>query len=78
MEEGGVLFGEMKALYEQFPDRFMLGMDVAHAPGNNPQNYSRRVQRFRDLLGQLKPATAKKFAETNAIRIFKLGSVIAR
>ena len=75
IEEGGVLFPEMKALYEQFPDRFMLGMDVAHAPGNNLQNYSRRVNRFRDLLGQLKPETARKFAETNAIRIFKLSSV---
>ena len=75
IEEGGVLFPEMKALYEQFPDRFMLGMDVAHAPGNNLQNYSRRVSRFRELLGQLKPETARKFAETNAIRIFKLSSV---
>ncbi|MGA0024658.1 MAG: amidohydrolase family protein [Burkholderiales bacterium] len=78
IEESGVLFPEMKALYEQFPDRFMLGMDVAHAPGNNLKNYSRRVNRFRDLLGQLKPETAKKFAETNAIRVFKLGSTIAR
>jgi hypothetical protein len=48
-------------------------MDVAHAPGNKPQNYSRRINRFRDLLGQLKPETARRFAETNAIRIFKLG-----
>ncbi len=78
IEQNGVLFPDMKALYEEFPDRFMLGMDVAHAPGNNLQNYSRRVNRFRDLLGQLKPETAKKFAETNAIRIFKLGSTITR
>ena len=78
IERDGVLFPEMKALYEEFPDRFMLGTDVAHAPGNNPQNYSRRVNRFRDLLGQLKPETAKQFAETNAIRVFKLGSPSAR
>ena len=78
IEQDGVLFPEMKALYEEFPDRFMLGMDVAHAPGNNLQNYSRRVNRFRDLLGQLKSETAKKFAEENAIRIFKLGSTITR
>lgn len=78
IEQDGVLFPEMKVLYEEFPDRFMLGMDVAHAPGNNLQNYSRRVNRFRDLLGQLKPETATKFAQTNAIRIFKLGRVITR
>lgn len=75
-ERDGVLFPDMKALYEEFPDRFMLGMDVAHAPGSNLRNYSRRVNRFRDLLGQLKPETAKKFVETNAIRVFKLGSAI--
>ncbi|MBI4191222.1 MAG: amidohydrolase family protein [Betaproteobacteria bacterium] len=78
IEQDGVLYPDMKALYEEFPDRFMLGMDVAHAPGNNLQNYSRRVNRFRDLLGQLKPQTAKKFAETNAIRIFKLSSAVRR
>jgi predicted TIM-barrel fold metal-dependent hydrolase len=72
IEHDGVLFPDMKAVYEEFPDRFLLGMDVAHAPGNNLQNYSQRMNRFRELLGQLRPETAKKLAETNAIRIFKL------
>lgn len=72
IERDGVLLPEMQALYEEFPDRFMLGMDVAHAPVMNQKNYSRRVDRFRILLGQLRPETAKKFAETNAVRIFKL------
>ena len=78
IEQDGVLFPEMKTLYEDFPDRFMLGMDVAHAPGNNLRNYSRRVNRFRELLGQLKPETARKLAEANAIRIFKLGGTSTR
>ena len=78
IEQDGVLFPDMKSLYDEFPDRFMLGMDVAHAPGNNPIYYSRRVNRFRSLLGQLKPQTARKFAETNAVRIFKLGAINAR
>lgn len=78
IEQGGVLFPEMKALYEEFPERFMLGTDIAHAPGNNLQGYARHMNRFRELLGQLSPETAKKLAETNAIRIFKLGSAAAR
>ncbi len=72
MEQDGVLLPEMKALYEEFPDRFMLGTDVAHAPGMNMRNYSRRVERFRELLGQLKLETARKFAELNAVTVFKL------
>jgi hypothetical protein len=72
IEKNGVLFPEMREVYEAFPDRFMLGMDVAHAPGMNPKNYGRRARRFRELLAQLTPQTAAAFAEDNAIRIFKL------
>jgi len=72
IERDGVLFPEMKALYEDFPDRFMLGMDVAHAAGNTLANYSRRVARFRELLGQLGPDTAGKIAAGNAVRVFRL------
>jgi len=72
MEIDGKFLPEMREIYESFPDRFMLGMDVAHAPGMNLRNYSRRVERFRELLGQLSGATAKNFAELNALRIFKL------
>jgi len=72
IEQNGVLFPEMHEVYEAFPDRFMIGMDVAHAPGMNPKNYGRRAQRFRELLAQLTPPTAAAFAERNAMRIFKL------
>lgn len=72
IEKNGVLFPEMREVYEAFPDRFMIGMDVAHAPGVNPKNYGRRSKRFRELLAQLTPQTAAAFAERNAMRIFKL------
>lgn len=72
IEKDGVLFPEMREVYEAFPNRFMIGMDVAHAPGMNPENYGQRAQRFRELLAQLKPQTAAALAEGNAIRIFKL------
>ncbi len=70
IERDGVLSREMKSLYEEFPDRFMVGMDVAHAPAM--QIYSRRVWRFRELLEELSPEARAKIAEENAIRIFKL------
>lgn len=72
IEKNGKLFPQMRALYEAFPDRFMIGMDVAHAPGMNPKNYGRRANRFRELLAQLAPKTAAAFAEGNARKIFGL------
>ncbi|MDQ1331155.1 MAG: Amidohydro-rel protein [Thermodesulfobacteriota bacterium] len=72
IEKNGALFPDMREIYEAFPDRFMIGMDVAHAPGMNPKNYGRRAKRFRELLKQLTPQTAAAFAEQNAMRIFKL------
>jgi len=72
IEKNGVLFPETREVYEAFPDRFMIGMDVAHASGMNPKNYGWRAKRFRELLAQLAPQTAAAFAEGNAIRIFKL------
>lgn len=72
IEKNGVLFPEMHELYENFPERFMIGMDVAHAQGMNPRNYGRRTKRFRVLLNQLKPQTAAAIAEGNAVRVFKL------
>jgi Tat protein secretion system quality control protein TatD with DNase activity len=70
IERNGVLFPEMKSLYEEFPDHFMVGTDVAHAPAM--RFYGGRVRRFRTLLDQLSPETRAKIAEQNAIRIFKL------
>ncbi len=72
MEVDGKFMPEMQAVYEDFPDRFMIGTDVAHARGMNDQNYGRRIRRFRELLGTLKPETAKRLGEANAVRIFHL------
>lgn len=70
IERSGVLFPEMKSLYEEFPDRFTVGTDVAHAPAM--RFYEGRIQRFRELLEQLSPEARAKIAEQNAIRIYKL------
>ena len=71
-ERGGKFLPDMKAIYEDFPDRFMIGTDIAHAPAMNQRTYDRLIRRFRELLGTLKPETAKRLAETNAVRIFHL------
>ena len=70
IERFGVLFPDMKSLYEEFPDRFMVGMDVAHAAAM--RIYEGRVLRTRELLEQLSSETRTKIAEQNAVRIFKL------
>jgi hypothetical protein len=72
VEYNGVPLPEMRELYDDFPDRFMVGTDLAHAPIMTPENYEQRTERFRALLGRLKPQTAAAFAEGNAVRIFRL------
>jgi hypothetical protein len=61
----------MRVLYEKFPDRFMVGTNLAHAPYMKLRDYSARVQRFRELFGQLNPVTRKKLPELDAMAIFK-------
>lgn len=54
IEDGaGRLFPQFRQLYEDFPDRFLIGNDVAHTPGL--QTYQARIARFRVLLSQLTP-----------------------
>jgi predicted TIM-barrel fold metal-dependent hydrolase len=73
IEEGLELYPEMKALYERFPDRFMLGVDFAHAfAANSERSYGFQIYRLRRLLGGLNEETARKIAESNALRVFKL------
>jgi hypothetical protein len=73
IEEGAVLYPEMKALFERFADRFMIGIDFAHAfAANNERFYAFQVNRLRQLLGGLGYETARKIAELNAIAVFKL------
>ncbi|MBI4183498.1 MAG: amidohydrolase family protein [Proteobacteria bacterium] len=72
MEVDGTFLPEMQAVYEDFSDRFVIGTDIAHAPVMNDRSYQLRIGRFRELLGTLTPETAKRLAETNAVRIFRL------
>lgn len=75
MEEGGVFLEPYKKVILNFPDRFFVGMDVAHQSRwvmQEGNTFEKRVQRTRELLGQLPLETARKLAFENAIQIFKL------
>jgi Tat protein secretion system quality control protein TatD with DNase activity len=67
-ENDGTINLSMRDLFEQFPDRFMIGTDIAH-----PFAYSRYkdvIIAFRRLLSQLSPETARKIGKDNAERLF--------
>jgi len=71
IEDGsGKLFPEVKTLFEEFPDRFLVGTDAAHTPALD--FYVERIMRFRELLSQLRPETARNLAYGNAQRLFGL------
>jgi len=69
IEDGsGNLYPEVKALFEEFPERFLLGTDCAHTPAL--KNYVKRVERDRELLSSLKLETARRIAFQNAEELF--------
>jgi predicted TIM-barrel fold metal-dependent hydrolase len=73
-DNDGTLNPSMRDLFERFPDRFMIGTDIAH-----PFAYSRYtdvIVAFRRLLSQLSPATARKIGHDNAARLFGVGSIL--
>jgi hypothetical protein len=71
----GHLRPQWKRLYEQYPDRFMIGTDFAHPePWGVPGNYKRQIDSFRSLLSDLSPATAEKIGFRNAQNLFSMRS----
>jgi hypothetical protein len=69
IERDGVLLTDWKNLLDTMPDRFIIGSDVNEAKGWN-NAWERRIQRFRELLGQLNPSAASLIGEGNARRLF--------
>jgi hypothetical protein len=58
-----------RALIEEFPDRFMVGVDDVHSWGE----YDQVIDSIRfGLLARLSPATAEKVASQNGVRLFRL------
>lgn len=75
MEIAGKFLEDYKQLILDYPDRFFVGMDVAHqsrwtmTQGNT---FERRVERTRALLSQLPVEVAEKLAFKNVIAIYRL------
>jgi predicted TIM-barrel fold metal-dependent hydrolase len=65
---GGQLTPEWRALFEKYPDRFLLGSDTWIA--ERWANYGDIMEGYRAWLAQLPPATAAKIAHGNARAMF--------
>ena len=68
MNEDGSIVPEMKALFEAFPERFLIGADNAHTPVKKWYGYHMAI--FRVMLAQLSPPAARRIACENAEGLF--------
>jgi hypothetical protein len=78
IELDGVFDDEFKSLITQHPNRFFVGMDVAHQSRwtmEKGNTFERRVQRTRELLGTLPLTIAKKLAYENVILVYRLPNI---
>ena len=71
-DDAGRILPEMKRLFETFPERFMIGTDIAHT--DYLKSYEYRIAIFRVMLAQLAPEAARKIGAENARRVFMKSS----
>jgi hypothetical protein len=65
------LYADWAALFEEMPDRFMVGTDFFFGRGGDvPKEYERRIRHVRRVLGSLDPVAARRIAFENAARVF--------
>ena len=68
----GELYEDWAELFEEMPERFMVGTDMHFGRKGVPiQNYRKKIKQMRKVLGVLKPEAARMIAYENAKRIFK-------
>ena len=68
MDENGSVVPDMKALFEAFPGRFLIGADNAHTPVKKWYGYHMAI--FRVMLAQLSPPAARRISHENARALF--------
>ena len=66
--ENGKIKPEWLKLYQEFPDRFLIGSDQHYPEGKGPQRWAAAVQ----LLDQLPPDLRKKIGMENPLRIYNV------
>jgi hypothetical protein len=71
-DERGRLYTDWAALFEDMPDRFMIGTDFkfGRQGDHSADAYTQRIHEIRLMLGSLDPAAARKIGVENAERIF--------
>ena len=69
-DESGALDPGWKKLFEQYPDRFLLGSDTW--VNQRWQTYPQIMAHYRRWLGQLPPAIAEQVAWKNGAELFGL------
>jgi len=67
-DDGGHLAADWKALFAEFPTRFVLGSDTWI--NSRWEEYEALMQAARAWLGELPPETARRIAWTNAAELF--------
>jgi len=73
VDEFGILAPDMRAMFERFSDRFVIGTDIAHARVYDA--YAGHWPRWRSFLLQISPAAAHRIAYQNAERFFRPASL---
>jgi len=71
MFAGRKLKPEWKNLIQQYPDRFVFALDNVWAE-HWQTNYDKKINLWRNALGELDPATAAKVAHGTAERLYSL------
>ncbi len=69
--EGGALAAGWRALFIQFPSRFVVGSDTW--VNQRWESYAETMAQYRRWLGQLPPEVARNIAHENGERMFGLG-----
>ncbi len=69
IDEGGGLSAEWRALFTEFPDRFLLGSDT-WVPSRWPE-VPAIIRRYRDWLAELPREVAEQIAWRNGARLFR-------
>jgi len=78
IEEAGVFHEPFRKLILDFPNKFFVGMDVAHQARwtmRDGNTFETRVKRTRELLSTLPAPVAKKLAYENVISVYNLPKI---